>query len=117
MWLQVWDKRKTESPTHRLTAHSGPVYNCEWHLERDNCFATGGRDKNLKVRSHDSHVTQYCICLCSHLHPQSVPCICTYVRMYVYYTVVHVIVVFVIVFVIVVFVMVVFVIVVFVIVV
>ena len=59
--LQLWDKRKTDYPTHRLTAHSGPVYNCEWHLERENCFATGGRDKNLKVRSHDCHVTSRCI--------------------------------------------------------
>ena len=65
--LQLRDKRKPDSPTHYLAAHTGPVYNCEWHLERDNCFVTGGRDKNLKVRSHDSHVTHYTYsykCMC-----------------------------------------------------
>ncbi|XP_021954003.1 GATOR complex protein WDR24 isoform X2 [Folsomia candida] len=48
--VQLWDLRKgTERPYLTFTAHSGPVFTCDWHPENSNVLATGGRDRAIKV--------------------------------------------------------------------
>ena len=46
--VQLWDLRKTEKPEKQFTAHSGPVFTCDWHPENRNILATAGRDKTIK---------------------------------------------------------------------
>lgn len=46
--VQLWDIRKTEKCVLQYTAHSGPVFACEWHPEML-WLATASRDKTIKV--------------------------------------------------------------------
>lgn len=46
--VQLWDVRRTDKCTHQYTAHSGPVFACDWHPE-SNWLATASRDKTIKV--------------------------------------------------------------------
>ena len=47
--VQIWDLRKPDHYTTQFTAHSGPVFSCDWHLEDQNYLATAGRDKTIKI--------------------------------------------------------------------
>jgi len=53
--VQLWDYRKYDKCILQFTAHSGPIYTCDWHPTK-NWLATGSRDKQIKVNSN-------CICL------------------------------------------------------
>ncbi|XP_034247660.1 GATOR complex protein WDR24 [Thrips palmi] len=46
--VQLWDVRRPDKCTHQFTAHSGPVFACDWHPEC-NWLATASRDKTIKV--------------------------------------------------------------------
>ncbi|CAH1396374.1 unnamed protein product [Nezara viridula] len=46
--VQLWDMRKTEKCVLQFTAHSGPIFACDWHSEKP-CLATASRDKTIKV--------------------------------------------------------------------
>ncbi|KAI5637278.1 WD domain, g-beta repeat domain-containing protein [Phthorimaea operculella] len=46
--VQVWDVRKADRPLQQFTAHSGPVFACDWHPELP-WLATASRDKTIKV--------------------------------------------------------------------
>ncbi|CAG0879574.1 unnamed protein product [Darwinula stevensoni] len=45
----LWDLRKTERAERQFTAHSGPIFTCDWHPENRNWLATAGRDKTIKA--------------------------------------------------------------------
>ncbi|RWS31020.1 WD repeat-containing protein 24-like protein [Leptotrombidium deliense] len=47
--VQLWDMRKPDKYLRQFTAHSGPVFSCDWHPEDRRFFATGGRDKTIKI--------------------------------------------------------------------
>lgn len=47
--VQLWDIRKNDRCTSQFTAHSGPIYTCDWHPQQ-HWLATGSRDKQIKVR-------------------------------------------------------------------
>lgn len=44
----IYDLRKPEKFVNQFTAHSGPIYTCDWH-PTNQWLATGGRDKMIKV--------------------------------------------------------------------
>lgn len=46
--VQLWDLRRHERCVHQFTAHSGPVFACDWHPEVP-WIATASRDKTIKV--------------------------------------------------------------------
>ncbi|XP_063233136.1 GATOR2 complex protein WDR24 [Bacillus rossius redtenbacheri] len=46
--VQLWDMRRPERWNHQFTAHSGPVFACDWHPEAP-WLATASRDKTIKV--------------------------------------------------------------------
>ncbi|KAG5887490.1 hypothetical protein JTB14_023676 [Gonioctena quinquepunctata] len=46
--VQLWDIRKPEKCFQQYTAHSGPVFACDWHPEAT-WLATASRDKTIKV--------------------------------------------------------------------
>ncbi|CAG9761034.1 unnamed protein product [Ceutorhynchus assimilis] len=46
--VQLWDVRKPDKSQHQFTAHSGPVFACDWHPEAT-WLATASRDKTIKV--------------------------------------------------------------------
>ncbi|XP_058130131.1 GATOR complex protein WDR24 [Anopheles ziemanni] len=46
--VQLWDIRRTDRCTAQFTAHSGPIYTCDWHPNQS-WLATGSRDKQIKV--------------------------------------------------------------------
>ncbi|XP_074036380.1 WD repeat domain 24 isoform X2 [Leptinotarsa decemlineata] len=46
--VQLWDIRKPEKCLQQYTAHSGPVFACDWHPEVT-WLATASRDKTIKV--------------------------------------------------------------------
>ncbi|VVD05399.1 unnamed protein product [Leptidea sinapis] len=46
--VQVWDARRHDRALHHFTAHSGPVFACDWHPDVP-CLATASRDKTIKV--------------------------------------------------------------------
>lgn len=48
--VQIWDIRKTDKCTQQFTAHSGPVFACDWHPDVS-WLATASRDKTIKVQS------------------------------------------------------------------
>lgn len=48
--VQLWDVRRPDKCTHQFTAHSGPVFACDWHPEC-NWLATASRDKTIKVNT------------------------------------------------------------------
>lgn len=46
--VQLWDLKRTDRCQSQFTAHSGPIYTCDWHPTQ-NWLATGSRDKQIKV--------------------------------------------------------------------
>ncbi|XP_037945419.1 GATOR complex protein WDR24 [Teleopsis dalmanni] len=50
--VQLWDLRKWDKCILQFTAHSGPIYTCDWHPMK-NWLATGSRDKQIKVWNMD----------------------------------------------------------------
>ncbi|KAK9751528.1 WD domain, G-beta repeat [Popillia japonica] len=46
--VQIWDIRKSDKCQQQFTAHSGPVFACDWHPESP-WLATASRDKTIKV--------------------------------------------------------------------
>ncbi|KAH1017458.1 GATOR complex protein WDR24 isoform X1 [Dendroctonus ponderosae] len=46
--VQIWDVRKPDKLQIQFTAHSGPVFACDWHPE-STWLATASRDKTIKV--------------------------------------------------------------------
>ncbi|XP_067618817.1 GATOR2 complex protein WDR24 [Eurosta solidaginis] len=50
--VQLWDLRKGDKCILQFTAHSGPIYTCDWHPTK-NWLATGSRDKQIKVWNMD----------------------------------------------------------------
>lgn len=49
--VQLWDIRKPEKCQQQFTAHSGPIFTCDWHPE-NMWLATASRDKTIKVRQN-----------------------------------------------------------------
>ena len=47
--VQLWDLRRQDRCEKQFTAHSGPVFACDWHPENKTWLATAGRDKAVKV--------------------------------------------------------------------
>jgi WD40 repeat protein len=47
--VQLWDLRRQDRSEKQFTAHSGPVFACDWHPENKSWLATAGRDKAVKV--------------------------------------------------------------------
>uniref|UniRef100_T1J8H5 GATOR2 complex protein WDR24 n=1 Tax=Strigamia maritima TaxID=126957 RepID=T1J8H5_STRMM len=47
--VQIWDLRRPDRCDKNFTAHSGPVFACNWHPEEKYWLATAGRDKTIKV--------------------------------------------------------------------
>lgn len=47
--VQLWDLRRPDRCYHQFTAHSGPVFACDWHPEVA-WLATASRDKTIKVK-------------------------------------------------------------------
>ncbi|XP_023172030.1 GATOR complex protein WDR24 isoform X1 [Drosophila hydei] len=54
--VQLWDMRKWDKCMVQFTAHSGPIYTCDWHPTR-NWLATGSRDKQIKVWNMDGRAS------------------------------------------------------------
>ncbi|KAL7293772.1 hypothetical protein TKK_0012834 [Trichogramma kaykai] len=46
--VQLWDMRKADKYFQHFTAHSGPIFACDWHPETT-WLATASRDKTIKV--------------------------------------------------------------------
>lgn len=46
--IQQWDVRRPDKCTYQFTAHSGPIFACDWHPEQM-WLATASRDKTIKV--------------------------------------------------------------------
>lgn len=46
--VQLWDIRRPDKCQHQFTAHSGPIFACDWHPEIT-WLATASRDKTIKV--------------------------------------------------------------------
>lgn len=46
--VQQWDLRKPDRYYQHFTAHSGPIFACDWHPETI-WLATASRDKTIKV--------------------------------------------------------------------
>ncbi|CAH0555579.1 unnamed protein product [Brassicogethes aeneus] len=46
--VQLWDIRKPDRLQQQFTAHSGPVFACDWHPEAS-WLATASRDRTIKV--------------------------------------------------------------------
>ncbi len=51
MNVQLWDLRRQDRCEKQFTAHTGPVFACDWHPEAKTWLATAGRDRFVKVRS------------------------------------------------------------------
>lgn len=48
--VQQWDMRKPDRYFQHFTAHSGPIFACDWHPEAT-WLATASRDKTIKVHT------------------------------------------------------------------
>ncbi|XP_071446852.1 GATOR2 complex protein WDR24 [Hetaerina americana] len=46
--VQLWDLRRPDRCKEQFTAHSGPIFACDWHPEIS-WLATASRDKTIKV--------------------------------------------------------------------
>lgn len=46
--VQLWDLKRPDKCQLQFTAHSGPVYTCDWHPTQP-WLATGSRDRQIKV--------------------------------------------------------------------
>ncbi|CAL7939279.1 unnamed protein product [Xylocopa violacea] len=53
--VQQWDLRKPDRYFQHFTAHSGPIFACDWHPET-NWLATASRDKTIKDCTLYHHV-------------------------------------------------------------
>ena len=59
--LQTWDIRGASvdaesrklAPLTRISAHAGPVFSVQFHPSWKNTLASGGRDKQVNVSSHE----------------------------------------------------------------
>lgn len=51
--VQLWDTRRPDKCTVQYTAHSEPIYTCDWH-PTEPWLATGSRDKQIKIWKMDS---------------------------------------------------------------
>ncbi|KAJ4434158.1 hypothetical protein ANN_16478 [Periplaneta americana] len=61
--VQLWDLRRPDRCYHQFTAHSGPVFACDWHPEVT-WLATASRDKTIKVMlSVPGHDSKYSLML------------------------------------------------------
>lgn len=49
--VQLWDTRRADRCTSQFTAHSEPIYTCDWHPTHPSWLATGSRDKQIKIWS------------------------------------------------------------------
>lgn len=49
--VQLWDTRRADRCISQFTAHSEPIYTCDWHPTNPNWLATGSRDKLIKIWS------------------------------------------------------------------
>lgn len=47
--MHLWDIRRSDKSQQQFTAHSGPVFACDWHPDMT-WLATASRDKTIKVR-------------------------------------------------------------------
>ena len=47
--VQLWDLRRQDRCEKQFTAHSGPIFACDWHPEVKTWLATAGRDRAVKV--------------------------------------------------------------------
>ncbi|CCI43839.1 unnamed protein product [Albugo candida] len=47
--IQIWDIRKNAHPELKFTAHKGLVLSVDWHPNRSNIVASGGRDRYVKI--------------------------------------------------------------------
>ena len=56
--VQLWDIRKPEKCQQQFTAHSGPIFTCDWHPE-NMWLATASRDKTIKVRHRINGASWY----------------------------------------------------------
>lgn len=56
--VQQWDMRKPERYFQHFTAHSGPIFACDWHPEAT-WLATASRDKTIKV-IYLLHINIFC---------------------------------------------------------
>lgn len=53
----MWDMRRPDRYEKQITAaHNGPVFTVDWHPEERNLFATGGRDKTIKVKNDYEYI-------------------------------------------------------------
>uniref|UniRef100_A0A1I8MUE5 GATOR2 complex protein WDR24 n=1 Tax=Musca domestica TaxID=7370 RepID=A0A1I8MUE5_MUSDO len=50
--VQLWDLRRADKCILQFTAHSDPIYTCDWH-PTNNWLATGSRDKQIKIWNMD----------------------------------------------------------------
>lgn len=50
--VQLWDIRRPDKSQQQFTAHSGPVFACDWHPEAS-WLATASRDKTIKVKRNN----------------------------------------------------------------
>ncbi|KPJ20872.1 WD repeat-containing protein 24 [Papilio machaon] len=53
--VQVWDSRRSERCLQQFTAHSGPVFACDWHPDVP-WLATASRDKTIKSERNSNLV-------------------------------------------------------------
>lgn len=60
--VQLWDMRRNDKCIVQFTAHSGPIYTCDWHPIQP-WLATGSRDKQIKIWNMGSNkpVLEYTI--------------------------------------------------------
>jgi FOG: WD40 repeat len=56
--IQQWDVRRPEKCFYQFTAHSGPIFACDWHPEHA-WLATASRDKTIKVITSSSVNSMY----------------------------------------------------------
>lgn len=54
--VQLWDLKRPDRCQQQFTAHSGPVYTCDWHPTQP-WLATGSRDRQIKVWRMDQKPT------------------------------------------------------------
>ncbi|XP_016327401.1 WD repeat-containing protein 24-like [Sinocyclocheilus anshuiensis] len=61
--VQLWDIRRPDRYERMFTAHTGPVFCCDWHPEDRGWLATGGRDKMVKVWDMSTNCVKeiYCV--------------------------------------------------------
>lgn len=59
--VQLWDIRRPDKCQQQFTAHSGPIFACDWHPE-STWLATASRDKTIKVNTNLN--TTYCDSCC-----------------------------------------------------